>query len=103
MAVLSIVLIVLGTLLAAVALGVRFAGGSSILTGVRPGDVTDMAALNRWAGNRLLVLPATSLAFGIAGLRDPVYGLIGCGVLVIVGFATITWLMLGTERFRVDR
>ena len=103
MAVLSILLIVAGSILAAVALAVRFAGGNAILSGIRPGDVPDMAKLNRWAGNRLLVLPVVSLAFGVAGLRDPVYGLVGVGVLVIVGFATIIWLMLGTERFRTAR
>ena len=73
MAVLSILLIVAGSILAAVALAVRFAGGNAILSGIRPGDVPDMAKLNRWAGNRLLVLPVVSLAFGVAGLRDPVY------------------------------
>jgi hypothetical protein len=102
-AVLSILLIVAGSILAALALAVRFAGGNAILSGVRPGDVPDMAVLNRWAGNRLLILPVVSLAFGVAGLREPVYGLVGVGVLVIVGFATITWLMLGTERFRTAR
>ena len=103
MAVLSILLIVAGSILAVLALAVRFAGGNAILSGVQPGDVPDMAELNRWAGNRLFILPVVSLAFGVAGLRDPVYGLIGVGVLVIVGFATIMWLMLGTDRFRAAR
>jgi hypothetical protein len=102
-AVLSILLIVAGSILAAIALAVRFAGSNAILSGVRPGDVPDMAALNRWAGNRLLAPPAISLVFGVAGLRDPVYGLVGVGALAIVGFATIMWLMLGTERFRTAR
>ena len=62
-----------------------------------------MAELNRWAGNWLLVLPVVSLAFGVAGLRDPVYALVGVGALVIVGFATIMWLMVGTERIRTNR
>ena len=101
MAVLSILLLVVGAILAAVALAVRFAGTDAILTGVRPGDVRHMAALNRWAGNRLLILPVVSLASGVAGLRDPVYALVGVGVLVCAGFATIMWLLLGAERFRV--
>ena len=103
MAVLSIFLIVAGAILAAIALAVRFAGDNAILSGVRPGDVPNMAELNRWAGNRLLVLPVVSLAFGVAGLRDPVYALVGVGALVIVGFATIMWLMVGTERIRTNR
>ena len=102
-AVLSILLIVAGSVLAALALAVRFAGHNAILSGVRPGDVSNMAELNRWAGNRLLVLPVVSLAFGVAGLRDPIYGLVGVGALVILGFATVMWLMLGTERFRTAR
>lgn len=103
MAVLSVLLIIAGTILAAIALAVRFAGGNAILSGVRPGDVPDMAKLNRWAGNRLLFLPAVSLAFGVAGLREPIYGLFGVVALVVVGFATIVWLMVGTERFRTAR
>ena len=103
MAVFPVLLIVAGCILAAVALAVRFAGDNAILSGVQLGDVPDMAELNRWAGNRLLVLPVVSLAFGVAGLRDLVYGLVGVGVLAVVGFATIMWLMLGTERFRTQR
>lgn len=100
MAVLSILLLLAGLLLGMMALAVRFAGDNAILSGTRPGDVPDMAAMNRWAGNRLLLLPLVALGFGAAGLREPVYGLVGLFVLLVVGFATIAWLLIGAERFR---
>ena len=103
MAILSVLLLLAGVLLGVFALAVRFAGDNAILSGVRKGDVPDMAALNRWAGNRLLVLPAIALGFGAAGLRDPIFGLIGLFVLVVVGFVIIGWVLTGTERFRTSR
>ncbi len=103
MAVLSVFLIVAGSILLAVALAVRFAGDGAVLSGLRSGDVSDMPRLNRWAGNRLLLLPAVSLSFGVAGLNDPIYGLVGIGALVIVGFAVMVWLLLGAEKFRSAR
>ncbi|WP_374605057.1 hypothetical protein [Arenimonas sp.] len=103
MAILSVLLLMAGMLLGVFALAVRFAGDNAILSGIRQGDVSDMAALNRWAGNRLLVLPVVALAFGAAGLREPLYGVAGLFVLLVAGFGIIGWLMLGTERFRVSR
>ena len=103
MAVLSVLLLVAGALLGVFALAVRFAGNTAILSGIREGDVPDMAALNRWAGNRLMLLPVVALGFGAAGLREPLYGLAGLFVLLVAGFGIIGWLLLGAERFRVSR
>jgi hypothetical protein len=103
MALLAIFLLFIGGVLAIAAFAVRFGGNTTVLTGLQPQAIHDMAALNRWAGNRLLLLPVAAFGFGIAGLRQPIYAVVGLAVLVVLGFAVIAWLMLGAERFRVAR
>lgn len=103
MAILSVLLLMAGLLLGAFALAVRFAGDDAILSGVRKGDVPDMGALNRWAGNRLLLLPVVAIGFGAAGLSNPIYGLVGVFVLLAAGFVVIARLITGMERRQHER
>jgi hypothetical protein len=52
-------------LLLLLALAVRFSGSRRILSSVDYAAIEDPAALHRWAGNRLLLLPA-SAGFAVA-------------------------------------
>ena len=63
-AVLAIVQFALVPILLAVALAVRFAGVAKPLNIVDYARVADPVALHRWAGNRLLLLPAAFLVGG---------------------------------------
>ena len=101
MAIFVILLLVVGGILAAAALAVRFAGNTAVLAGFDLSNVQDMAMFNRWAGNRLLLLPAVALGFGIARLSHPPVGLIGLGVLFVLGIGLLIWLTVGAEKFRV--
>lgn len=103
MVIFSIVLLIAGVILAIAALAVRFAGNTPILAGVDVTRVQDMAGLNRWAGDRLLLLPIVALGFGIAGVWRPVIGLVGAGFVVLVGIAVVVWILVGAERFHIAR
>lgn|GEM_PF-2569626 len=85
--------------LLAVALAVRFAGPARVLNSVDYARVEDAAALHRWAGNRLLLLPAAALAAGLISLRYP-------SLAFPLLFASVLWLIavairvtVGSDRF----
>lgn len=58
-----------------IALAVRSAGDSRILNVVDYSRVPSPAALHRWVGNRLLVLPILALLTGIVAWQFPSLGL----------------------------
>lgn len=103
MAIFAVLLLIASGILAAAALAVRFAGNTAVLAGVDLSNVRDMTLLNRWAGNRLLLLPLVALGFGGAGLSRPALGLVGLGVLLVLGIVVIVWIMVGADKFRVAR
>ena len=98
-AVLAIIQLLLVPILLAVALGVRFAGSSRPLNSVDYARVQDPAALHRWAGNRLLLLPAGFLLSGAASLQQPGLSLVLFGLRVAASLFIAIWLGLGAERF----
>lgn len=90
---------VLALPLLAVALAVRFAGTARILNTVDYARVNDAAALHRWAGNRLLLLPAAALAAGLASLRYPSLAFPLLFAVVVWLIAVAIWVTVGSERF----
>ncbi len=96
---LAAVHVVLALPLLAVALAVRFAGSARILNSVDYARVEDATALHRWAGNRLLLLPALAMAAGLISLRYPSLAfplLLGSVVWLIAVAIGIT---VGADRF----
>ena len=98
-ALLAIIQLLLVPLLLAVALGVRFAGSSRPLNNVDYARVQDPAALHRWAGNRLLLLPAGFLLSGIASLQKPGISPVLFGLMLVASLCIAVWLALGAEKF----
>ncbi|PZQ18232.1 MAG: hypothetical protein DI564_02650 [Rhodanobacter denitrificans] len=90
---------VLALPLLAVALAVRFAGSARILNSVDYARVDDVAALHRWAGNRLLLLPTEGLAAGLVSLRYPslAFPLLFASILWLIAVAI--WVTVGSDRF----
>ena len=85
-ALLAIIQLLLVPILLAVALGVRFAGSSRPLNNVDYARVQDPAALHRWAGNRLLLLPAGFLLSGVASLQKPGISPVLFGLMLVAAF-----------------
>ena len=81
------------------ALAVRFAGTNRILNIVDYARVTDIPALHRWAGNRLLLLPLVSAAIGLASLRHPALALPLIIVLVMAVLGVVMWIAAGSGKF----
>lgn len=96
---LAVAQLIVAPILLAVALGVRFAGGSRPLNVVDYRRVQDPAALHRWAGARLLLLP---IGFAISGLASLLYPTLAIPLLALMVLATLVvgvWVALGAERF----
>jgi hypothetical protein len=90
---------VLALPLLAVALAVRFAGSARILNSVDYARVEDAAALHRWAGNRLLLLPAAALSAGLVSLRFAPLALPLLFASVLWLIAVAIWVTVGSDRF----
>lgn len=96
---LAIVQLLLVPILLGVGLAVRFAGSSKPLNVVNYENVKDAAALHRWAGNRLLLLPAGFLISGLVSLREPGLSAVLFGIMVAAILIVGVWLGLGAEKF----
>jgi hypothetical protein len=99
-ALLGIVQFALAPILLALALAVRFAGASQPLNVVDYARVPDPVALHRWAGNRLLVLPAAFLIGGYFSHRFPELALLLLGAATVACLGVAVWIALGAERFQ---
>lgn len=99
-ALLAIVQLLLVPILAAAALGVRLAGNSKPLNVVDYERVEDRAAPHRWAGNRLLLLPAGASISGLVSLQKPGFALIAFALMVLAVLVVGAWIALGAEKFQ---
>lgn len=101
---LAIVQLVAVPILLAVALALRF-GGRQVraLDQVDYARVADPAALHRWAGNRMLLLPVVFLATGLLSFQRPDWSLplllLATLITVVIGML----VSLGSERFQQRR
>jgi hypothetical protein len=100
---LSIILIVVAAAFLAYALWVRFAGGSRPLNFVQYSRVRDAAALHRWIGHRLLLLPTVSLIGAAVAPRVPALALplVLAWAMTVVGI--VLWLAASAGRFQDAR
>ena len=103
MAIFSVVLLLVTPILLIAALAVRHAGSARVLNSIDYSNVTDPAGLNRWAGNRLLLLPLLSLASGALSLGRPVLAIVGGGVVMLAAVLVVIWIGVGSEGFRAAR
>ena len=98
--ILSFVLLGLAPLLLLVAFAVRQGGQARSLNLVDYSRVESPAALNRWAGNRLLVLPIVTATLGAVALKRPDLAVeLFFGALVAV-VAVVAWVAAGVSRFQ---
>lgn len=100
MAFLSVLLILLGIVLVPVALTFRLAGDHPIIACTDRNNVKDMAGLNRWYGNRLLILPVVALGSGALGLVRPDLTLVGAGAFLLLAIVMFVWLPVGISSFQ---
>ena len=98
--VLAIIQLVLVPILTVLALSIRFAGSARPLNVVDYARVDDPAGLHRWAGHRLLLLPAAFLLAGIGSLQAPRLALLFLAGAAAVALGVAVWLALGAERFQ---
>ena len=103
MVAISVVLLLFSGLMLVIGLAVRFSGRSTVFIVHEPEKVKDMAALNRYAGNRLLLVPLVGFPFGVQGLEAPVVGLLGGFVTGLALVAVLIWVSVGVERFKDAR
>jgi hypothetical protein len=92
-----VLLIMMIPVLSIVALAVRFGGGSRPLNVVDYAQIQDVAAYNRWAGNRLLLLPLLALIFTIVAaqrhaLAVPLLIFLFGAILVV-----LFWVVIGNR------
>jgi len=103
MAIISVVLLMFAGITLVAALAVRFSGKDSILSGIDTQNMSNMAAVNRYAGNRLLLVPLVAFPLGFAGLKTPIIGLIGGFVVALTFISVFIWVAIGVERFKNAR
>ncbi|MDQ3205965.1 MAG: hypothetical protein M3Q40_05580 [Pseudomonadota bacterium] len=96
----AVVFFLLAPILLAVALAVRFAGNSRPLNFVDYRKVADAAALHRWAGNRLAMLPLAAVACGVLALLKPESALPLMALFAVGVLGLASWIALGAERFQ---
>ena len=101
--VLGIVQIIAVPVLLIIALSVRFAGNSRPLNIVDYSKVSNAAALHRWAGDRLFVLPAAFAAAGIQSLRQPSWALPLLGATTLLVILVCVYLAVGARKFQGTR
>jgi hypothetical protein len=85
------------------ALVVRFARDSRPLNFVQYARVGDPAALHRWTGNRLLLLPVASLVGAVVAFRMPAPPLLILLAWALVVVAVVLWLAVGAGKFHQPR
>ena len=103
MVAISVVLLLFSGLMLVIGLAVRFSGRRTVFIVHEPEKVRDMAALNRYVGHRLLLVPLVAFPLGIQGLEIPVVGLIGGFVAGLALVAVLVWVSVGIERFKDAR
>jgi hypothetical protein len=81
-------------------LAVRFAGTSRVLNLVDYSQIANVPGLNRWAGNRLLLLPATSLFLAVLSWRVPNASAAVLAIFVISIAVVVTWVAVGSSKFK---
>jgi hypothetical protein len=98
-----VIAFVAAPILLVVALAVRFAGNARILNTIDYSRIAHPAALHRWAGNRLLLLPLFSVVIGLlcfhfSPLTVPLMIAFAVGVIAVA-----IWVAAGSARFSVNR
>ena len=101
MAIFGVLLLLVTPILLLAAAAVRFAGPRIVLNTIDHSNITDLPGLNRWAGNRLFLLPIISLIFGALSLQRPSLGIIGGGIVVLATLLVVVWIAAGSDKFRV--
>ncbi|WP_152541010.1 hypothetical protein [Luteimonas huabeiensis] len=96
---LAVIQLAVAPLLFAVALGIRFAGTAKVLNFVDYAQVSDPAALHRWVGRRLLVLPVLLAAAGAVSLARPTWALASLVLAAAVTAVVLARVVLGAGRF----
>ena len=61
--------------------------------------MADPAVLHRWAGNRLLLLPLSTLAIATSSFLHPALGAPLLVVFIAVILAVAIWVVTGSEKF----
>lgn len=88
-----------GVILMVVALLVRFGGSKPLMAGSKYAGIRDMAAYNKWAGTRLLLLPVATLVIAWFSSGSIAARLFGFGLLWVVIIAVLVWISKGAKRF----
>lgn len=99
LAIVGVVLLLSVPILLMIALGVRFGGTNRVLNCIDPERISDMRGANRWAGNRLLTLPACAACGGVLSLQYTTFAVIALPTSLLVGGFVMAWVMTGVERF----
>lgn len=84
----------------AVTMAIFLAGTSRPLNLVDYSRVSDPAALHRWAGTRLLLMPVAFLVGGLVSFNSPGVALPVLGATTVVCVCAGAWVALGAERFQ---
>jgi hypothetical protein len=96
----AVVLIVFVPIVLLIACGVRFGGDSRLLNVVDYSQISDIASFNRWAGNRLLLLPTVAIPLAVLSLKTPSLAIPMLIVFVLTFLAVIYWVALGASKFQ---
>lgn len=99
LAIVGVVLLLSTPILLMIALGVRFGGANRVLNCIDPDKVRDMRAANRWAGNRLLILPAYAAFGGVLSLQYTTFAVVALPASLLIGGLVMAWVMTGVQRF----
>jgi hypothetical protein len=88
-----------GVIFAFITLLLWFAGDRHVLAGSKRCGIRDVARLNRWAGNRFLILPLIAFTSARLSVADASAGFWGVLLLYTAIFGVIIWISIGGRKF----
>jgi hypothetical protein len=95
----SVVLVIFIPIALIVACGVRFGGDSRLLNLVDYSQLSDIPSFNRWAGNRLLLLPMIAITCAVLSLKQPALAVPMLIVFILAFLAIVYWVAIGASKF----
>ncbi len=95
--------ILLGSVVLLAGLMVRRAGEARIMSIVDSARISDVTAVNRWAGNRILLVSGLAFALSTVTLRWPDLSFPLLGAFMLVVLIGVSSVAAGSSRFQAVR
>jgi hypothetical protein len=93
------VLVLHGVIFGVCTLLLWFSGNNHVLAGSKRSGIKDVAKLNRWAGNRFLILTVVACTMARLSIGNVGAGILGFMFLWAALAGVIIWISVGGKKF----